>query len=494
MDMKPNLQQTLRPTLIMTQRLQMALKLLVLNTLELQLHLKQELLTNPLLEEVDEVLDQEEQAETPEERAESETPDDEPAESQDKQKEEIDWSDFYQDGTDSSYERAEAEEDDERYERVPVTQMSLQEHLISQLRLNLDDPESIRIGEYIIGCLDDRGFVALAPEDVGAADGDPGRAVLEVIARETGAPVEAVERALAAVQQLEPSGVGARSLQESLLIQLRARDPRGPEEDLAIRIVAERFEDLKNRRFQEIARALKVSPEQVQSAVDVVGALSPSPGSQISGEGVKYVYPDLIVERVGDDYEVFLNDRNVPRLRISPTYERVLRESASNDKTREYVQSKLKSAKWLIQTIEQRRRTMVKVMRCIVKEQREFFEKGIRHLNPLTLQQVASQIDMHESTVSRVTRSKYVQTPRGVFELKFFFSSGIEMEDGDEISARSAKDIIRQLIDQEEKREPLSDQRIADLLHERGLRIARRTVAKYREQIGVPPARYRKRL
>jgi RNA polymerase sigma-54 factor len=491
--MKHGLHLAQKPTLIMTQRLQMALKLLVLNTLELQLHLKQELMTNPMLEEVDDVVEQEDIAEAPEEREEPETPEQAKEEEEPKKEseEEFDWSDFYQDGSDAAHERSEPQNDEDRYERVPVTQISLQEHLISQFRLAVDDADTVRAGEYLIGLLDDRGYLMASDDDSGAEGSDPWSRTRDLVVREAGVTIETVEKALRVVQSLDPPGIGARSLQECLLIQLRARDLS---ESLSARIVAERFDDLKARRYQDIARALKVTPEQVQAAVDCIATLNPSPGGLISAEGVKYVYPDLIVDRVGDDYEVFLNDKNVPRLRISPTYERVLRNSPSNDKTREYVQTKLNSAKWLIQTIEQRRRTMVKVMRCIVKEQRDFLEKGIRFLKPLTLQQVASQIDMHESTVSRVTRSKYVQTPRGVFELKFFFSSGIEMEDGDEISARSAKDIIQQLIDQEDKQEPLSDQRIADLLHERGLRIARRTVAKYREQLGVPPARYRKRL
>src|SRR5262249_13470259 len=223
--------------------------------------------------------------------------------------------------------------------------------------------------------------------------------------------------------------------------------------------------------------------------------LNPKPGFQVSTEDPKYVVPDLLVERVDDEYVVLLNDRNVPRLRISNTYEGVLREAKSqNDKTRAYLQSKFNSAKWLIQTIEQRRRTMIKVMNCTIREQREFFDKGIGFLRPLTLQQVARQIDMHESTVSRVCNGKYVQTPRGVFELKFFFSSGLGTQQGEDISAKTAKDIIRQLIEEEEKREPLSDQRIADMLHERGLLIARRTVAKYREQLNILPARFRRRV
>jgi RNA polymerase sigma-54 factor len=220
----------------------------------------------------------------------------------------------------------------------------------------------------------------------------------------------------------------------------------------------------------------------------------------VSAEDPKYVVPDLLVERVDEEYVVMLNDRNVPRLRISSTYESVIREkkkigaTPEEKQTREYIQGKLASAKWLIQTIEQRRRTMIKVMNCIVREQREFFDKGIAFLRPLTLAQVARQIDMHESTVSRVCSGKYVQTPRGVFELKFFFSSGLETDDGEDVSARTAKDIIKTLIDEEDKKDPLSDQRIAELLHEKGLHIARRTVAKYREQLSILPARFRRRV
>jgi len=220
----------------------------------------------------------------------------------------------------------------------------------------------------------------------------------------------------------------------------------------------------------------------------------------VSAEEPKYVTPDLLVDRVDDEYVVVLNDRHLPRLRISSAYESVLREKkkaeANSDaaKTREYIQGKLNSAKWLIQTIEQRRKTMIKVMNCIIREQREFFDKGIAFLRPLTLQQVARQIDMHESTVSRVCSGKYVQTPRGVFELKFFFSSGLETEDGEDVSARSAKNIIKTLIDEEDKRNPLSDDAIAKKLHERGLKIARRTVAKYREQLSILPARFRRRV
>src|SRR5438093_1252779 len=376
MEMKHSLNLSLRPALIMTPRLQQALKLLQVPTIELQQILKQEIMQNPLLEEVDEVTDSED----------------------------------------------------------------------------------------------------LAKED---------------------SPEEAANEEAEDPAEEDPIGVGARDLRECLLIQLEARDAQGT---LAWKLVHDQFDSLVNRRFPEIARQLKCSAEEVQAAADVVATLNPKPGFQVSSEDPKYVVPDLIVERVDDQYVVLLNDRHLPRLRISAAYESVLRDKKRAEctdgeaKTREYIQSKLNSARWLIQTIEQRRRTMIKVMNCIIREQREFFDKGIAFLRPLTLQQVARQIDMHESTVSRVCSGKYVQTPRGVFELKFYFSSGLETEDGEDVSARTAKDIIKTLIEEEDRKEPLSDQRIAELLHEKGLRIARRTVAKYREQLSILPARFRRRV
>uniref|UniRef100_A0A832HZ50 RNA polymerase sigma-54 factor n=1 Tax=Eiseniibacteriota bacterium TaxID=2212470 RepID=A0A832HZ50_UNCEI len=478
MEMKHSLNLSLRPQLIMTPRLQQALKLLQVPTLELQAILKQEIMQNPLLEEVDEVVESEDLAreDSPDEAANQEAED--PAED-----DPIDWSEYMQDG---AFDRAyvpQGEAQQEFLEKVQVTRTSLPESLLEQLHfLNLP-ADTMALCEFIVGSLDDRGYLATALEDVAAA---------------TGRPLEQCEAALTLIQALEPVGVGARDLRECLLIQLEAK---GDRDSLAWRIVHDHFDHLVNRRFPEIARQLKVTPEEVQAAADVIATLNPKPGLQVSDEDPKYVVPDLLVERVDDEYVVLLNDRHLPRLRISSAYESVLKDgrkksevSDGEAKTREYIQSKLNSAKWLIQTIEQRRRTMIKVMNCIIREQREFFDRGIAHLKPLTLQQVARQIDMHESTVSRVCSGKYVQTPRGVFELKFFFSSGLETEDGEDVSARTAKDIIKTLIEEEDKRDPLSDDRIARLLHERGLKIARRTVAKYREQLNILPARFRRRV
>jgi RNA polymerase sigma-54 factor len=369
------------------------------------------------------------------------------------------------------------DQDAEFYERVPVTVKTLGEHLGEQLRLSNLGEMGLEIGEYLIGSLDENGYLQTSIEEV---------------AEHFGVAPEKVEEVLSVIQTFEPAGVGARNLQECLWLQVVQRKL---ESTLAARIIQEQFDNLLNRRFSEIARTLKCTVEEVQQAGDLIATLDPRPGQEIATEETKYVVPDLVVERVGEDFVVSLNDRNVPRLRISSAYQGMLRQKGSvPDDTRKYITEKLNSAKWLIQTIEQRRKTMIKVMRRIVEEQRDFFERGVEGLKPLTLQQIASHIGMHESTVSRVTTNKYVQTPRGVFELKYFFSSGLQTEDGDDVSAKVAKDRISQLIQNEDKRDPLSDQRIAELLQQHGLRIARRTVAKYRESLRLLPARQRRRF
>ena len=477
MDMKPSLNLSLRPALIMTPRLQQALKLLQVPTLELHQILKQEIMQNPLLEEVDEVAESEDLAkeDSPDEAANQESED--PTE-----EDPIDWSEYMQDGSFDRTYVPQQETSVEFLEKVPVTRTTLAESLLEQLHFLDLSAANLQLAEFLVGSLDDRGMLATP---------------LAEVAEATGRSLEDAERVLKVLQGLEPVGVGARDLRECLLIQLEARKDT---ESLAWKLIHDQFDNLVNRRFPEIARQLKCTVEEVQVAADVIATLNPKPGLEVSSEDPKYVVPDLLVERVDEEYVVLLNDRHLPRLRISSAYEGVLRDRKKSEtkdgeaKAREYIQGKLNSARWLIQTIEQRRRTMIKVMNCIIREQREFFDKGIAFLRPLTLQQVARQIDMHESTVSRVCSGKYVQTPRGVFELKFFFSSGLETDDGEDVSARTAKDIIKTLIEEEDKREPLSDQRIAELLHEKGLRIARRTVAKYREQLNILPARFRRRV
>ncbi|HET9939869.1 MAG TPA: RNA polymerase factor sigma-54 [Candidatus Eisenbacteria bacterium] len=473
--MKHGLSMQQKPTLIMTQRLQQALKLLQMPTLELQQALKLELERNPLLEEVDEIEEVQEIEEVKKE--EGQDGEAEPVETAEPDKnQEVDWNELWPDNYEIPSAPRTDDPDAEFYERVPVTRRSLGDHLIEQLRLLERGEEDLAIGEYLIGSIDENGYLQTTVEEVAEA---------------FAVAPEKVEEVLAEIQKFEPAGVGARNLQECLWIQLVQRKDEGT---LAGRVVQEQFDNLLAKRFGEIARGLKCSIEEVQAAGDLIATLDPRPGQEIAAEETKYVTPDLIVERVAGEFVVSLNDRNVPRLRISQAYQQMLRnKSAGQDETRKFISDKLNSAKWLIQTIEQRRKTMIKVMRRIVEEQREFFERGVEGLKPLTLQQIANQIGMHESTVSRVTTNKYVQTPRGVFELKYFFSSGLATEEGDDVSAKVAKDKILTLINNEDKMDPLSDQRIAEILHEQGLRIARRTVAKYREALRLLPARARRR-
>jgi len=462
MEMKVGLNVQMRQQLVMTPRLQQALKLLQMPTLELQQVLKQEIIQNPLLEEVDDVQEMME-----EEAKENED--------EDEDEEKIDWDEYFETGFGLGSGFAEEEEREDFLERVPVAKQTFADFLMSQLRLTTEDDSLLQIGEFIIGSLDDSGYLTCPVEE---------------IARTFDEPAEKVEEALRMIQTFDPPGVGARDLKECLMIQLRMR---GQEDTLAAKIVEEHFEEFKQKKYLDLSKKLKISIKEIQAQAEIIGTLNPKPGLDVIAEGPKYVIPDLLVERVGEKYVVMLNDRNVPRLRISQSYRNELEKNPQISKeTQEFIQGRLKNAKWLIQTIEQRRRTMIKVMETIVEEQREFFEKGTSMLRPLTLQQVASRIGMHESTVSRVTTNKYVQTPRGVYELKYFFSSSLSTEGGEEVSAKSAKLRIKEIIEKEDPKKPYSDQKIADILKQDGLIIARRTVAKYREQEGILPARHRK--
>ncbi|UCH83109.1 MAG: RNA polymerase factor sigma-54 [Candidatus Latescibacterota bacterium] len=477
--MKIGLHLKQKQQLVMTPKLQQALKLLQMPAIELQQMLKQEIMENPLLDEEEEFLElqeEEERREAEEKEKEKEKEKDEDPESESGDGEDnVDWEEYLQSGWEASAGLGE-EVPEDFVERVPVAKRSFTDQLISQLRIVTDDERTIEIGDYIIGSLDESGYLTCE---------------LDEVANTFGVSVEEVGRILGVIQTFDPPGVGARNLQESLLIQLANR---GLEDSLAATIIRDHFDDFKQKKYPELSKKLKVPIQEIQNQCKVISTLDPKPGLEIMAGDPQYVIPDLVVEKVDEKYVVYLNDKNIPRLRINNVYqEELLKDNKDgNRETKEFIQSRLKSARWLIQTIEQRRRTMVKVMECIVEKQREFFEKGTAFLRPLTLQQVASEINMHESTVSRVTTNKYVQTPRGVFELKFFFSSSLGTQDGSEISAKSAKDTIRRIIEREDARNPLSDQKIADMLKKDGLNIARRTVAKYREQLNILPARMRK--
>ena len=472
MDLKLGLHQGLhlRQQLVMTQRLQQALKLLQVPTLELEQILRLELQANPLLEEVDPDEETTEDTETTEGVQESEG-----SGEGDQDQDPIDWDEYFKDGFRTAVVEQEMEDEDQ-LERPPVYLPSGQQTLEEQLRFVVEDELDRKIGEYIIGCLNDDGFLACSLQEIAA--------FFEV-------DEESVVRMLTIIQEFDPPGVGARNLQECLLLQLVAKDR---EESPEAYIVRNHFDALKTRKFGDIAREMKITPKEVQEIAERIGELDPKPGLSTTPEGARPILPDLVVEKVDDDFVVYLNDSNLPRLRVSKAYESHLKGKDRDRDAVQFIDEKKRYAEWIIKTIEQRRRTMIKVMEAIVEEQKEFFEHGAIALRPLTLQQVANVIGMHESTVSRVTRQKYVQTPRGVFPLKYFFSAGLDTEQGEEIAAKAVKMMIQEIVDRENSAKPLSDKKIVDLLAEKGLKIARRTVAKYREQMGILNARMRKQF
>lgn len=469
MDMRQELRQKQSQVLVMTPKLQQAIKLLQMPALELQQRLKHELLANPMLEEVEEPSEEEEASET-------QTDADEDEGEFKAGEHEIDWDRYLRDGFEmGAQEISEREESEDHYERVPVVKSGLQEHLMSQLRMSPVSPLELKVGEFIIGSLDGNGFLTCAVEEISAY---------------TGSDAKTVQHILDIIKTFDPPGVGAADLRESLLIQL---DQRGLSDSIAAKVVDEHLNDLLEKRYREIARKMKRTVKEIQAAADVISTLDPRPGTRFSSEDLRYIVPDLIVEKVEDGYEVQLNDRNIPRLRISRTYRDILTGARKKSKKeREYVEEKLKSAHWLLRTIGQRRRTMIRVMRAILDAQREFFDRGVEHLKPLTLQQIAAEVDLHESTISRVTNGKYVQTPRGIYELKYFFSTGLRTDDGEDASSKRIKARIKELVEGEDSKRPLSDQDIARKLKQEGFNVARRTVAKYRDQLGILRARMRK--
>ncbi len=472
MEMRQDMRQKLVQRLVMTPKLQQAIKLLQMPALELQLKLKQELMINPMLEEPDENED------LPEEELPAETSDGDDGELKTSE-DEIDWDSYLRDGFEmgarAAGEREELPDRDQAPGRVPVVKETLPDYLISQLRMVIDKDEEIKIGEFIIGNLDPDGFLDISSEEM---------------AKMLSIDEERVARVLVIIKTLDPPGVGARDLRECLLIQLgQARR----EDSLPWVIVRDHFDDLLQRRYPDLSRKLKRPVKEIQVAAEEIGRLDPRPGARFSAEEPHYIVPDLVVDKVDDDYVVQMNDRNVPRLRINRAYRQILTNAKSENKqVRDYVKERLNSARSLIGTIDQRRRTMLKVMRAILEVQRDFFGRGIEHLRPLTLQQIADQVEMSESTVSRVTKGKYVQTPRGVFELKYFFSTGLKTDDGDVASSKKIRAKIMEMVEKENKKKPLSDQHIAEMLKESGFNVARRTVAKYRGQIGVLPTRMRR--
>ncbi|MCZ6825140.1 MAG: RNA polymerase factor sigma-54 [Gemmatimonadetes bacterium] len=476
--MSLNLAPRMRQEMKVNPRLYQAMDLLYMPLLDLQQHLKQELENNPFLDlvEPEEELKEEEEEEEEEETAEDE----------------IDWEEILLNGFDVGGRRAEYEER-EYYRPTPASIRDLWDYLRDQLQLLRLSPREFLLGEEIIGNINREGFLTCSLEEVVEAL-NAYLAELEADSADGAEPytLAEAEQMLGMVQAFDPSGIGARDLRECLLLQLR---DRGETDSLAHRIVRDHFQELVNHRWSELSKEHGISPRDVQAAADEIAKLDPKPGLKHAEARNDYVTPDLVVEKVDDHYYVFHNDTSLPRLKLSRSYREVARDKSQfTGENKAFIAKKLNSAQWMIQAIEQRRQTMLKVMNFIVDRQREFFEKGVEYLKPLTLREVAEHIDMHESTVSRVTNGKYAQTPRGVLPLKFFFSSGLSTDYGEDVSARGIRARIEKLVHEEDAMRPLTDQSIVDILKDEGVRIARRTVAKYRDQLGILSARMRKRV
>jgi RNA polymerase sigma-54 factor len=486
--MKTGLQQhaSLSQQLRINPRLYQAMDLLYMPLLDLQQHLKQELLGNPFLE----LVEPEDETEVP--LAEEAKEDTKEAEAND----EPDWERILlDDGSDSGPPPRDLSEAREYVEPVPVESKDLSDYLRDQMRLLDLSPRQQFLAEEFIGNIAEDGYLGATLEDIVHGVNQ----VLQAHADESEQEVTPqlytlaeAEEMLRVIQKLDPPGVGARDLRESLLVQLEARGETGT---LVHRLVRDAFEDLKAHRWSDLGKRFGLDAAAVQKVADDLAKLDPKPGLQHSSANDAYIIPDLVLEKIDGEYKVFLNDSGLPRLRISKIYQDIARDKKKfQGENKEFINQRMNSAHWMIQAIEQRRQTMLKVMNFIVDRQREFFEKGVEYLRPLTLREVADVINMHESTVSRVTNEKYVQTPRGLLPLKFFFSSGLATTTGEDASARSIRAQIQKMVADEDPKNPLTDQQIVEMFAQRGVRIARRTVAKYRDQLSILPARMRKRL
>ena len=505
---KQSLQQKLSP-----QQIQY-IKLLQLPTLALEQRIKSELEANPLLEEgpeeeedelevVESELEEvsEEQEETEEVAAEEEIPDPEEILADEN---EFDWEDFVNEVEDlEGYKTRGAGSGGEEEEReLPMPyRTTMSEHLMEQVNLlDLDEKQKL-IAEQIIGSIDEDGYLRR-----------PLESIVDDLIFNYGLSVteEEVEEVLKRIQRLDPPGIAARDLRECLLVQLELMPEDTPGREIAMRILKDTYKEFTMKHFERIMQKLNIDEVQLKEAFDLIQRLNPKPGEGDAAPEQNYVIPDFTVEYVDGEFIITLNGKNAPQLRISRKYREMLNKLVAEKKektgksknkghsvdneTRQFLKSKLESARWFINSIQQRRQTMMKVMQAIVELQEDFFKYGEGHLKPMILKDVADKIGMDISTVSRVVNGKYVQTEFGVYELKYFFSEGLETESGEEVSNREVKALIQKIIEAEDKRQPLSDQKIAKMLEEKGFKIARRTVTKYREQLGIPVARLRKEI
>ncbi len=464
--------------LIMTPQLQMAIKLLQLSRLELMDTIRQEIEENPALEEIQEGSSDDQREET------NEVVPPEPSTStkevavEEKIRDDIDWSNYIEEYN-TPYRTSFESEDRETsgFEAFAVAKPSLSDHLFWQLMMSSPTSEEEKIGSFIVGNLNTDGYLDISVEE---------------LCNVSGACADTVERVLSHMQTFDPVGVCARNLKECLLIQCRYF---GLDSPLIVEIIENHLNHLENKNYKAITRALKISLNEVIAAVNLLKGLEPKPARQYSDEEPQYITPDIYVHKFEDDFVILLNDDGMPKLRVNSLYRKAVhRDGEMSDTAKEYVQDKLRSATWLIRSIHQRQKTIYKVMESIVRFQRDFFDKGIAYLKPMVLRDVAQDISMHESTISRVTTNKYAYTPQGTFELKYFFNSSISRIHGEAIASASVQEKIKQIIESENSKKPYSDSKISEILKDANIDIARRTVAKYREMMKVLPSSKRKQF
>jgi len=458
------LQQKLAPQLIQS------LKMLQMPMLKLEQTLRHELSVNPLLEEIETV--------EPEEKTDDEPEVDILKDEETDEEEKVDWETFLGDDYEDDYQyKSTYDKREEEYERAPVMQKTLTDHLLEQLSFLKLSEEDHLIGEYVIGNISPKGYLVCDAEEM---------------SKELDLPAERIQKIIDLVKTFDPPGVGARDLRESLLIQLKEKKL---EDSIAYRIVDQFINVLDKKSILQISRSMGIPFEKAQQAMDAIKTLSPTPAHGRFDNPAAAITPDLVVEQVGDKFVVYHNDKNFPRLRINPNYRQLLRKGNSTEKdTKKYVREKLEQARWLLNSINQRRTTMIRVMEAIIDEQMEFFRRGPAFLKPLIMDDIARRVEMNIATISRVVNGKYVQTPQGVYELRYFFNTGISKTDGDEMSKRHVKTKIEEIIKNENPEKPYSDQEIYRILQKDGIKLARRTVTKYREELKIQPARFRKRV
>jgi RNA polymerase sigma-54 factor len=478
LEIRQNLKLT--QTLIMTQKLQQAIKLLQLSRMELLDEIHQALEANPVLEDIQ----TEDRTQTPTD-GESWTPSTEGAAAEAEPKldgesksplDDWDWTNFFRDQEATPSFSEYEERDTPSFENLNAQKTSLKAHLTWQMHMAGLSEADERIATLIIGNIDPQGYL---------------QASVEEISQELGEETPKVEAVLQIVQSFDPTGVAARDLKECLLVQVKAQ---GIDDPLIVNIISRHLTNLANRNYQAIARDLKVSVEDVLDANDEISQLDPKPGRSFDMEDPAYINPDVFVQKVGDDYVITLNEDGLPKLRVSNFYLEALRNPEKlSDSARSYIQKHLDSALWFIRSIHQRQKTLYRVSESIVRFQTDFLDNGLSQLKPLTLRQVAEDVQMHESTISRVTTGKYMHTPQGLLDMKYFFNSGLNLALGDQIASESVKEKIRQIVHSENPENPLSDQEIADILRRDNVIIARRTVAKYRGMLGVLSSSKRKK-